>query len=152
MADLINVGASLTTRQQVDVRSRHVEPSNIVVYSGGSQESTQIALEQMVRWFSVWPKTVAEVWTDPQGPFSSHLAGDANAALHNAFGFQVPGGVTLNVKLQKGAFDPNTPYTPIDLQMILPPLPTVPTDGPVALAAYAESGRSFPFTLCTVTC
>jgi hypothetical protein len=111
------------------------------------------AFEQMTRWFSVWPKAVAQAWKENgrNRPFTRHLIKDANAALHNAFGFDVPGGVRLIVErgpqYKLGMKPPH-----IEVTLFLPPKPSGTYDGPIAIAAYSESGRSFPFTLCTMGC
>jgi ribosomally synthesized peptide (two-chain TOMM family) len=136
------------------------------VYAGGlggggsmsPAESPLAAFDQMIRWFHVWPQAVARAWGDPQ--FEQHLIQDTHLALHNAFGYQVPGGVLLKAERADIAhqwvatdIDPCMPgdwvsLPDIDLTMILPPRPKNETEGPVALGAYAETGRTYPFTMC----
>ncbi|AKT43942.1 BMA_0021/BMA_0022 family TOMM bacteriocin [Chondromyces crocatus] len=115
-------------------------------------ENIIVALDQMVRWIHVWPKAVARSWKDDV--FKGQFLKDATLALWNAFNFQFPGGVLLRVEEAPkgvGKWNERTQtwdIPPIRLTMILPPKPDPGAEQAIALAAYAGSGRSHPFTLC----
>jgi ribosomally synthesized peptide (two-chain TOMM family) len=107
-------------------------------------ESPLSAFEQMIRWLSVWPQAIALAWKNPA--FERHLREDPHAALYNAFGFQVPGGLRIIVEYTHHPYEVGA-LPPVELVLILPPGPKDITDGAIALGAYLESGRGNPLTL-----
>jgi ribosomally synthesized peptide (two-chain TOMM family) len=117
----------------------------------GGQENPLVGFEQQVLWFIVWPQAVARAWSD--SCFAASLYADARLALHDEFGYDLPGGILLQVTPSAPA-----PYHPgwrgtyprVTLTVQIPTPPEDELDGPVALSVYAGSGRSNPFTLCVV--
>lgn len=155
--------AQLDRKQGTRGTESDCKPQDLKVLAA---ESTQIGFEQMYRWFTVWPHAVAHAWRDPL--FRKHLTDSPRVALFNAFGFEVPAGANLTItdQVSTGVYTKDL-GTPIDIHMSLPEKPPsvaiknpvnnqpdIPTnlDDAIALAAYAESGRTFPFTLCAAVC
>lgn len=122
----------------------------------------------MRKWRMVWMCTVAEAWND--AAFKKLLCTDAHTAIQdlcrNKLGlpkFTLPGTLKLRIRdveaeLRDKAKEEGVDYKydwemgwpdlpPNELVMPLPPMPTN-VDDAVALANYANAGRTYPFTCC----
>ncbi|KYG02824.1 hypothetical protein BE21_54260 [Sorangium cellulosum] len=113
------------------------------------------------RWRYVWLQTVARAWSD--STFRDNLLKDAREAIRLTFGFNLPAYVDLKVMApqprlasehetetigwnQKGNSG-GWRLPPMKVIMWLPPAPPG-NDQAVALAEYAHSGRTYPFSTC----
>ncbi|XXX79843.1 BMA_0021/BMA_0022 family TOMM bacteriocin [Sorangium sp. So ce134] len=166
LANTLSDYISLLVQLEAPIQPIGAKPGATDLFGG--PESPIPAFETMIRWFTIWPQAVALAWNDSN--FATYLQKAPDLALYNAFGFQVPGGVELTVnftdpnehKAGSSNSDPtndndcvnkdsdSVPHLwPVELVLILPPKPELPSEGAIALGAYSESGRSYPFTLFT---
>lgn len=114
------------------------------------------ALESHAHWQVIWPRAVARAWADPD--FKRRLLENAEKTIEEQFDYDMK-----NLKL-KVIEDPNN--TPFDSSMDGPDgedpwkglpdmeltmyLPAPPDTGlqAVAITAYEDTGRTYPFTCC----
>lgn len=108
-------------------------------------ESPLPAFEQSYRWFYVWSKVIASAG-DPD--FRKRLEEDPALVLSSRYGYEVPNGTRLTFVEQRRE-DQEDDRGPVFLSitLVLPPPPPL-EDRAIALADYAEMGRTYPFTLC----
>lgn len=121
-------------------------------------ENVVFGLETALEWSTVWMKCIARAWQDPE--FKAALLRDPEHTLFSYFQFTLPPTVRLQIleltpeqMQQKGygwrgnlSGQSGWLMPPNQLQMILPPMPQDPTMQAVALADYADTGRTYPFT------
>ncbi|MDC0681387.1 BMA_0021/BMA_0022 family TOMM bacteriocin [Sorangium atrum] len=117
------------------------------------------------RWRYVWLQTVARAWNDNE--FREKLLENAREAIRLAFGFNLPAYLDLMVlepphppAHEGGSAGAHAPMgwhqkgnsgswslPPTKVVMWLPPAPP-DAEQAVALADYAHSGRTYPFSTC----
>lgn len=119
------------------------------------------AMEGHMRWQVVWPRVVAKAWRDPE--FHKDLLADAEKAIEDKFSFRFAESLKLTVKDEPrnvvfnidkaynstpgSAEDPWNGLSPMELTLFLPPKPDVDLQA-VAITAYEDTGRTYPFTCC----
>lgn len=125
------------------------------------------SLEAHMRWQVIWPRVVAKAWRDPD--FHAALLADAETAIGEVFGYHFAASLKLVVKDEPNevAFDVSKAYntdndlrteegrakdpwnglSPMELTLYLPPKPDADLQA-VAITAYEDTGRTYPFTCC----
>ena len=115
-------------------------------------------LEASLHWQVIWPRIIARCWEDAE--FHEAIKNDPRGTIAKYFGYALSTNLSLNIKdAPAGAtFEPddNNPYTPddpwaklppLELTLVIPPAPE-PTLQAVAITAYQDTGRTYPFTCC----
>jgi ribosomally synthesized peptide (two-chain TOMM family) len=111
-----------------------------------------MALSQ--HWGTVWTRAIALAWESDE--FKQRLIKDPKGTFQMELGYQINPHLELVIEEDlEGYFD----HTKVDknddswvglknmqLTLYLPPKPEDPRHWAVALAEYADSGRSYPFT------
>jgi ribosomally synthesized peptide (two-chain TOMM family) len=115
---------------------------------GGDYNPAVLAASQ--HWAIVWIRAIAKAWSDPN--FKNKLLNTATTrdAFETDLNYQLNEGLDLEVRESKGAYAPGNPDPWQGLQkhkliMYLPPAPPV-AQRAIALAEYADTGRTYPFT------
>src|SRR4051794_24625452 len=116
------------------------------------------SLESSLHWQVIWPRVIAKAWED-KGFHAEVLANPREAIMRN-FGYALSENLDLEIKdaPADATFEPddNTPETPDDpwsalpklkLTVVIPPAPE-PSLQAVAITAYQDTGRAYPFTCC----
>jgi ribosomally synthesized peptide (two-chain TOMM family) len=115
-------------------------------------------LESSLHWQVIWPRIIAKCWED--GEFHEEIKKDARKAIAKHFGYALSTNLALKIKDAPASAtfesEDNNPYTPDDPWAKLPPLeltlviPPAPEPGlqAVAITAYQDTGRTYPFTCC----
>jgi len=98
------------------------------------------ALESTMHWQVIWPRTIALAW-------GYHLMDDLDLTIEDA-----PEDATFDPALAtnpaKGSpQDPWAKLPQLRLTLSIPPAPPAELQG-VAITAYQDTGRTYPFTCC----
>lgn len=119
------------------------------------------ALESTMHWQVIWPRTIALAWEDPE--FHAQLKANPKAAIAEKFGYHLMDDLDLTIEdaPADATFDPalatnpasGSPQDPwarlpqLRLTLSIPPAPPAELQG-VAITAYQDTGRTYPFTCC----
>jgi ribosomally synthesized peptide (two-chain TOMM family) len=116
------------------------------------------ALESSLHWQVIWPRVIARAWEDPE--FHEEVKADPRETIKKYFGYLLSENLQLTIKdaPEDATFkpednDPTTPedpwskLPPLELTVVIPPAPT-PQLQAVAITAYQDTGRTYPFTCC----
>jgi ribosomally synthesized peptide (two-chain TOMM family) len=119
------------------------------------------ALESTMHWQVIWPRVVAKAWRDQE--FHAALLADPKQAILGTFGYKLIDELNFTVKdaPADAKFDvekaynvstesPQDPWSRLphmELTMYLPPAPPADLQA-VAITAYQDTGRTYPFTCC----
>lgn len=109
------------------------------------------AWAKMMHWQTIWLRTIAKAWSDEE--FKNQLLADARNAIGEAFNYDLPWTLNLTVKEPETTEKAGRNYWDLndlpdmELTMYLPPKPDLRHQA-VAIADYAETGRTYPFTCC----
>jgi len=116
------------------------------------------ALESSLHWQVIWPRVIAMAWTDPD--FHEAVKANPREAIAAHFGYVLSDAMKLEVKdaPAEATFEPddfgphtdNDPWSklpPLELTVVIPPRPDAALQA-VAITAYQDTGRTYPFTCC----
>ncbi len=124
----------------------HVEPEDPIQ-----------GLRSTLLWQAAWHTAVALAWSDSN--HLSELIRDPRAFFEDRCGYVLPEGLTLRIVETPPAEVPTEPAPGWDpdkkawrlrktvVTMYLPPAPAL-EERAVALAAFAATGRAYPFSVC----
>ena len=102
-------------------------------------------------WRVIWLRAIAKAWTDPE--FKKRLLGNADKAFAE-LGYKVNHGLQIFVEeapANTGWTETSGEYNKLPktkLYLQLPPPPKETKFYAVAIADFAEAGRTYPFTCC----
>ena len=121
--------------------------------NGNSEDYSAESWAKMMHWQTIWLRTIAKAWSDDE--FKAKLLEYPRDAIGQAFNYEIPRTLKLSVKeadsdsvlLNKRGFHDWSDLPPMELTMYLPPAPKADVQA-IAIADYAESGRTYPFTCC----
>lgn len=148
-------GPWLTLMKAEDVLAARETPNRIMTTTGADFQAGM--LEASLRWQVIWPRIIARCWEDQA--FHAAIKDDARAAIRNYFGYALSTNLKLTIKdASEGTFkleddDPTTPedpwsgLPPLELTLYIPPAPE-PALRAIAITAYQDTGRTYPFTCC----
>ena len=115
-------------------------------------------LEASLHWQVIWPRVIARCWEDED--FHQAVKQDAREAIGKYFGYALSTNLSLTVEdaprdatFRPEDDDPATPedpwssLPPLELTLYIPPAPA-PALQAVAITAYQDTGRTYPFTCC----
>lgn len=119
------------------------------------------ALESTMHWQVIWPRAIALAWTDEK--FHKSLKKNPRKAIAEKFGYHLMDDLELIIEdaPKEAAFDysksvnpddgsPGDPWSKLpNLKLVLtiPPAPEASLQA-VAITAYQDTGRTYPFTCC----
>jgi ribosomally synthesized peptide (two-chain TOMM family) len=116
------------------------------------------SLESSLHWQVIWPRVIAKAWEDDE--FHAEVMANPHEAIKKHFGYVLSENLDLKIEdaPATATFEPeeNSPYTPDDpwsklpplrLTVVIPPAPD-PSLQAVAITAYQDTGRTYPFTCC----
>lgn len=116
------------------------------------------ALAAHNRWQVIWPRVVAKAWADDT--FHRELLDDAKNAIERHFGYALLGSLKFTVEdapedakfdpAKEALSEPDDPWSALpsmELKMYLPPAPRAELQA-IAITAYEDTGRTYPFTCC----
>ena len=121
--------------------------------------------EQTMHWQVIWLRAISAAWEDEE--FKKALLNDARQAIYDKFGYSLSPELELTiveVEGEEGRFDRSKAFydhsrdedhqddpweglPKMKLTMTLPPKPAA-EDHAIAIAAYADTARTYPFTCC----
>ena len=115
------------------------------------------ALESALHWQVIWPRAIALAWTDSS--FRERLMDDPHGAIEDAFGYVLSKNLDLTiVEADRGAYnaaatvagqdDPWAGLPNLRLTLAIPKPPEDAAMQAVAITAYQDTGRTYPFTCC----
>ena len=116
------------------------------------------SLESALHWQVIWPRIIAKAWEDKE--FHEKVKANPREAIESYFGYRLSSNLDLKIEdaPTDATFKPedNNPETPEDPWSKLPPLqltiaiPPAPEESllAVAITAYQDTGRTYPFTCC----
>jgi ribosomally synthesized peptide (two-chain TOMM family) len=116
------------------------------------------ALESSLHWQVIWPRVIAMAWADDE--FHEAVKANPRDAIAARFGYMLSDTMKLEVKdaPPEATFVPedlgpdtdNDPWSklpPLELTVVIPPRPAAALQA-VAITAYQDTGRTYPFTCC----
>lgn len=118
------------------------------------------ALEATMHWGVIWPRAIALAWED--SAFHAELKANPRKAIMDKFGYELMPDLDLTVEdaPAEAAFDPSCatlkdgkagdPWSKmpqLKLTLAIPPKPA-PELQAVAITAYQDTGRTYPFSCC----
>jgi len=116
------------------------------------------SLESALHWQVIWPRIIAKAWGDEK--FHEEVKANPREAMEAYFGYRLSSNLKLTIEDAPSTttFKPedNNPDTkedpwsnlpPLELTIFIPPAPE-PALQAVAITAYQDTGRSYPFTCC----
>ncbi len=103
-------------------------------------------------WGVIWPRAIARAWTDPK--FKAQLIKDPKGTFEAELSYPINPALDLIIKdsaqrantYNREADDPWVGVENSQLTLYLPPAPANPNHYAIAIADYADTGRSYPFT------
>jgi ribosomally synthesized peptide (two-chain TOMM family) len=115
------------------------------------------ALESALHWQVIWPRAIALAWSNDE--FRRRLIDDPHAAIEAEFGYVLSKNLELTIEeADAGAFNAaatvegqDDPWKGLPNLRLILPLPKAPEDPAVqavAITAYQDTGRTYPFTCC----
>jgi ribosomally synthesized peptide (two-chain TOMM family) len=132
----------------------------------GAPESTGIegsdfkpgALESSLHWQVIWPRIIAKAWED--ATFHQQVKANPRQAIEDHFGYELSTNLKLTIEdapsdavFEENDNNPSTPtdpwskLPPLELTVVIPPPPEARLQA-VAITAYQDTGRTYPFTCC----
>ena len=121
------------------------------------KDSTAKAMATLIHWDAIWIRAIAWAWTDEH--FKARLLADPKTTFENDLLYPIEnhdidleiievtdpdlGWENQGVSTTK---DPWEGLPNMKLTLYLPPPPANPEDRAVALADYADTGRTYPFS------
>ncbi len=118
------------------------------------------SLEATMHWQVIWPRAIARAWEDEA--FHAALLADPRKAILEGFGYELSPDLDLTIadapadatfdpalegKPDGEATDPWGKLPNLALTISIPPAPP-PALQAVAITAYQDTGRTYPFTCC----
>lgn len=114
------------------------------------------SLESSLHWQVIWPRVIAKAWSDPD--FNDAVRADPSGAIKEHFGYVLSPNLLLQIvdAPADAVFEPekinapNDPWSklpPLTLTVVIPPPPAANLQA-VAITAYQDTGRTYPFTCC----
>ncbi len=113
------------------------------------------AMESHNHWQVIWPRIIALAWEDKE--FHKELKADPHKAINEAFGYKLSPSLKLKIEdapagatYDADADYPNDPWSKLpdlELTIALPPAPPADIQA-IAITAYQDTGRTYPFTCC----
>lgn len=112
------------------------------------------AMESHNHWQVIWPRIIALAWEDDE--FRKEVKANPHEAIKEAFGYTLSPSLKLEiVEAPAAAFDrdveyPKDPWSKLPdlkLTIALPPAPPADIQA-IAITAYQDTGRTYPFTCC----
>ncbi len=118
------------------------------------------ALEATMHWQVIWPRVIAHAWEDEA--FHAALLADPRKVIKERFQYELspeldltitdaPADATFDPALERApdgeGGDPWAKLPNLKLTITIPPAPP-PALQAVAITAYEDTGRTYPFTCC----
>ena len=114
------------------------------------------ALESALHWQVIWPRAIAMAWSDEE--FRDRLIANPQGVIEETFGYRLSDNLDLTIKqatsgtfdrteLTPGVDDPWSGLPKLKLTLAIPPAPSERLQA-VAITAYQDTGRTYPFTCC----
>jgi ribosomally synthesized peptide (two-chain TOMM family) len=114
------------------------------------------ALESALHWQVIWPRAIAMAWADDD--FRDALIADPRGVIEETFGYHLSENLDLTIEqatagtferesITPGEDDPWAGLPKLKLTLAIPPRPSQQLQA-VAITAYQDTGRTYPFTCC----
>jgi|SRR5712691_3716149 len=121
-----------------------------VLVTGWDFQADVLASSQ--HWGVIWPRAIAKAWTDPD--FKARLINDPKGTFESELSYPINPALDLIIKdsaRRANTYNPkkDDPWVGIEnsqLTLYLPPAPANQNQYAIAVADYADTGRSYPFT------
>lgn len=115
-------------------------------------------LEQTMHWQVIWPRVIAKAWEDLE--FKAELLKDPTGTINKYFDYQLSEELDLTIidspastpefdidKAFNKNGDPWRDLPKLKLTIALPPAPKLEHQA-IAITAYLDTARTYPFTCC----